>query len=54
MAIYVPSDAVDIAVVTERWRELMGDLGPVENLFMDYTINERGKPITLVMASPSL
>jgi multidrug efflux pump subunit AcrB len=52
--ISVPSSAVDIKEVTARWRELLGDLGPVESLHMDYTINERGKPITLVMASPSL
>jgi multidrug efflux pump subunit AcrB len=52
--INVPSGAVDIKEVTERWRELVGDLGPVESLHMDYTFNDRGKPITLVMASASL
>ena len=52
--INVPSSAVDLEEVTARWRELLGDLGPVESLHMDYTINDRGKPITLVMASPSL
>ncbi len=54
VAIYVPSDAVDVKEVTDRWRELIGDPGAVEDFHMDYTINERGKPITLVMASPSL
>ncbi|NQX88582.1 MAG: efflux RND transporter permease subunit [Halioglobus sp.] len=53
-SIFVPTDAVDISVVANRWRELMGDLGPVEDLHMDFTINDRGKPITLVMASSSL
>lgn len=52
--INVPSGAVDIKEVTERWRELVGDPGPVESLHMDYTFNDRGKPITLVMASASL
>jgi multidrug efflux pump subunit AcrB len=54
VAIFVPSVLVDISVVADRWRELMGDLGPVEDLYMDYTINDRGKPITLVLASSSL
>ena len=54
VAIYVPSDAVDVKEVTDRWRELIGDPGAVEDFHMDYTINQRGKPITLVMASPSL
>jgi multidrug efflux pump subunit AcrB len=48
------SDRVDVRQLTERWRELIGDLGPVEDFKMDYTINERGKPIRLVLASPSL
>jgi len=52
--IQVPSDAVDVKDVAARWRELIGDVGPVESLHIDYTINERGKPITLMMASPSL
>ncbi|MDG1945599.1 MAG: efflux RND transporter permease subunit [Halioglobus sp.] len=52
--INVPSSVVDIKEVTERWRELVGDLGPVESLHMDYTFNDRGKPITMVIASSSL
>jgi multidrug efflux pump subunit AcrB len=48
------SDAVDTRELSERWRELIGDLGAVENFVMDYTINEGGKPIRLVLASPSL
>jgi multidrug efflux pump subunit AcrB len=48
------SGVLDISEVTERWRELIGDPGPVESMHMDYTFNDRGKPITLVLASPSL
>jgi len=48
------SQAIDARAMTDRWRELMGDLGEVEDFQMDYTINERGKPIKLVLASPSL
>ncbi len=48
------SPDLDIAAATERWRELIGDVGPVENFQMDYTFNDMGKPITLVLASPSL
>lgn len=50
----VVSPDVDISEVTERWRELIGDPGPIESMHMDYTFNERGKPITLVLSSPSL
>jgi multidrug efflux pump subunit AcrB len=52
--IEVRSDAVDTRELSERWRELIGDLGAVENFVMDYTINEGGKPVRLVLASPSL
>jgi multidrug efflux pump subunit AcrB len=45
---------VDIKEVSERWRQLIGDLGPVEEFELDYTFNERGKPISLMFASPSL
>ena len=45
---------VDIGVMTARWRELIGDPGEVENFQVDYTINERGKPIKVVLSSPSL
>jgi len=48
------SDKIDTRELTERWRELIGDLGEVEDFHMDYTINDRGKPITMVLASPSL
>ncbi|MBN7798281.1 efflux RND transporter permease subunit [Parahaliea mediterranea] len=48
------SDAVDTAEVSRRWREAIGELGPVEDFKMDYTINEKGKPIRLVLAAPRL
>ena len=48
------SGVVDTAQLTRRWRELIGDLGEVESFELDYTINDRGKPITLVLASPSM
>jgi multidrug efflux pump subunit AcrB len=48
------SDLVDTGELGRRWRELIGDLGAVKSFNIDYTINERGKPIRLVLASPSL
>ena len=48
------SGVVDTRELSERWRELIGDLGEVESFRLDYTINDRGTPITLVLASPSL
>jgi multidrug efflux pump subunit AcrB len=48
------SDLVDTAELARRWRESIGDIAPVQNFQIDYTINERGKPISLVLASPSL
>jgi multidrug efflux pump subunit AcrB len=48
------SDLVDTGELAHRWRELIGDLGPVQDYQLDHTINEHGKPIRLVLASPSL
>jgi multidrug efflux pump subunit AcrB len=48
------SDTVDTKALAARWRELIGEIGPVEDFVMDYTINEKGKPITLVLAAPEL
>lgn len=48
------SNAVDARELTARWRELIGDPGEVESYNLDYTVNERGKPIRLVLASPSI
>lgn len=54
VVVEVRSGTVDSREMTERWRELIGDLGEVENFRLDYTITEGGKPIRLVLASPSL
>ncbi|MBA6413255.1 efflux RND transporter permease subunit [Parahaliea sp. F7430] len=48
------SDDVDTADVALRWRKAIGDLGPVEDFKLDYTINEVGKPIRLVLAAAEL
>ena len=50
----VRSDKVDRQALAERWRELIGDPGDIEDMVMDYTINERGKPIALVLAANEL
>lgn len=47
------SDHLDTREMAERWRELIGDLGPLEDFSLDYTINDRGKPIKLVFTAPS-
>ena len=49
-----PSPAVDVKELTERWREAIGDVGAVENFYMNYTLNDIGSPITLVLSSTSL
>ncbi|MEE4193352.1 MAG: efflux RND transporter permease subunit, partial [Halieaceae bacterium] len=48
------NEEVDIAVVSDYWREQIGDLGEVEDFSIDYTIRENNKPIRLVLASPSV
>jgi multidrug efflux pump subunit AcrB len=48
------SDDVDTGVLSDRWREEIGDLGEVESFSLDYTINEVGKPIKFILASSSL
>ncbi|MCB1843869.1 MAG: efflux RND transporter permease subunit, partial [Halioglobus sp.] len=48
------SEDLDVKELAERWRELIGDIGPVEKFQLDYTINEMGSPISLVLASESL
>lgn len=52
--ISVDSPDVDVREVTERWREVMGDPGAVTSLHMDYTINDRGKPIELVFSAATV
>ncbi|TXS94342.1 efflux RND transporter permease subunit [Parahaliea maris] len=48
------SEGVDTAALARDWRDAIGELGPVEDFNMDYTINERGKPIRLVLAAPEV
>jgi multidrug efflux pump subunit AcrB len=48
------SDAIDTRELADRWREAIGELPPVQDFQMDYTINEMGKPIRLVAAAASL
>ena len=50
----IRSEELDVKELAERWREAIGDIGPVEDFQLDYTINEMGNPITLVLASDSL
>ncbi len=47
------SDAVDVKEVAERWQELIGDVDPAESFAVNFTINNIGKPISLVLAAPS-
>jgi multidrug efflux pump subunit AcrB len=54
VAIEMLGTDVDVSEVTAHWREFIGDLGAVESFNLDYTFNERGKPITLALSSPSL
>jgi multidrug efflux pump subunit AcrB len=43
--------SVDIAKLSEAWRNEIGDLGEVEDFSLDYTIQENGEPIRLVLAA---
>lgn len=54
VTVEVVSNAVDTRELVGRWRELIGDLGEVESFNLDYTINERGKPISLVLSATSV
>jgi multidrug efflux pump subunit AcrB len=50
------NDDLSTKVFARQWREEigeLGELGDVEEFQMDYTINDAGKPIRLVLASPS-
>ncbi|MCZ6831493.1 MAG: efflux RND transporter permease subunit, partial [Gammaproteobacteria bacterium] len=42
------------ADVAERWREQIGDLGEVEDFSLNFTFNDTGKPIKLVLAAMEL
>lgn len=48
------SEAVDTQALAAELEQSWGDLGPVESLQVDYTINHLGKPITLVLTSSSV
>jgi multidrug efflux pump subunit AcrB len=48
------SSDLDTAQLADDWREAIGDLGEVEDYNLDYTINQVGKPIKLVIASSSI
>lgn len=49
-----PSPEVDVKEASERLRELIGDVGPVENFVVNYTLNDIGSPIMLQLASDSI
>lgn len=48
------SEEVDTQALAVEFEQSWGDLGPVESLQVDYTINHLGKPITLVLTSSSV
>ena len=48
------SDAVDTQALSRELESSWGDLGLVESVQVDYTINHLGKPITLVLTSTSV
>jgi multidrug efflux pump subunit AcrB len=47
------SDAVDVKELAQRWQEQIGDVSPAESFRVDFTVNDMGKPINLVLAAPS-
>ncbi len=48
------SDKVDTKALSAELENSWGDLGLIESLQVDYTINHLGKPITLVLTSTSV
>lgn len=48
------SEAVDTQALAVEFEQSWGDLGPIESLQVDYTINHLGKPITLALTSSSV
>lgn len=48
------SDTVDSRELALRWEELVGPLPEVRSFTLDYTINERGKPISLVLVADEI
>lgn len=49
----VESSQLSMQELSNQWRALIGDPGNVEDFKIDYTINDKGKPISFVLASPS-
>jgi multidrug efflux pump subunit AcrB len=45
---------LDVASISGQWRTYIGDMGPVEDFTLDYTMTRSGKPIKLVLASTSV
>lgn len=45
------SDTVDSRELAARWEELVGPIPEARSIALDYTINERGKPISLVLVA---
>lgn len=45
---------VDAAAIAELWRDEIGELPEVKDFKLDYTFNEIGKPIVLVVAASQL
>ena len=52
--VQAPNPELDVKAASERYRELIGDVGPVESYDVNYTLNDVGSPITLVLASSSI
>ncbi|NND66760.1 MAG: efflux RND transporter permease subunit [Halioglobus sp.] len=52
--VQAPNPDLDVKKAADRYRELIGDVGPVESYDVNYTLNDVGSPITLVLASSSI
>jgi multidrug efflux pump subunit AcrB len=50
----VDSSELSMTDLSDHWRELIGDVGNVEDFKIDYTINNKGKPIKFVLAAASV
>ena len=49
----VETSVLSMQTLSNEWRALIGDPGNVEDFKIDYTINDQGKPISFILASPS-
>ena len=45
---------LDAPALAKEWRELIGEISPIKNIEMDFTINRMGKPISLILTSSSI